>query len=223
MDQQLFRKESIERISSPEELHDYMKVTSPRTWMILAGIVALLAGFMIYASVTTIESTTGVSVYSQNGEITAELNSDQQNVVGLNMPVRVNGKTGYVQDINQSEKMLLDVSFDGDSVLPDGYYELSVEDDGTLPEKLKHRMFSVSVNGDKVSVNYNGSIPLKDYLTPGTTVQIGGKKGTVNGVNTYAASTISVMLDEPDAVLPDGTYSAEIVTQSVTPIRFLLN
>lgn len=35
MENNLFRKKSLEHISSPEELHDYMRVTSPRLWMIL--------------------------------------------------------------------------------------------------------------------------------------------------------------------------------------------
>ena len=47
MENGLFRKKSLERISSPEELHDYMRVTSPRLWMILAAIVVLLVGFIV--------------------------------------------------------------------------------------------------------------------------------------------------------------------------------
>ena len=62
MESQLFRKKSMERISSPEELHDYMRVTSPRLWMILAAIVALLAGFIVYASTATLENTMPLKV-----------------------------------------------------------------------------------------------------------------------------------------------------------------
>ena len=50
MGNQLFRQKSLDRISSPEELHDYMRVTSPRLWMILGAILVLLAGFIAYAS-----------------------------------------------------------------------------------------------------------------------------------------------------------------------------
>ena len=38
----LFRKKSLDRISSPEELHDYLRVTSPSLWMVLAAIMVLL-------------------------------------------------------------------------------------------------------------------------------------------------------------------------------------
>ena len=47
MENGLFRKKSMERISSPEELHDYMRVTSPRLWMIL-GASVLLAYLMVF-------------------------------------------------------------------------------------------------------------------------------------------------------------------------------
>ena len=56
MENQLFRKKSLERISSPEEMHDYMRVTSPRLWMILAAIVVLLGGFIAYAATTTMKA-----------------------------------------------------------------------------------------------------------------------------------------------------------------------
>ena len=62
MENGLFRKKSMERISSPEELHDYMRVTSPRLWMILGAIVALLVGFIVYASTATMENTMPITV-----------------------------------------------------------------------------------------------------------------------------------------------------------------
>ena len=62
MENGLFRQKSIDRISSPESLHDYMRVTSPRLWMILAAIIALLAGFIVFASMATMENTMPLKV-----------------------------------------------------------------------------------------------------------------------------------------------------------------
>lgn len=45
----LFRKETIEKIQSPEQLDDYIKVTTPSMWMILTAILVLLAGIFIWA------------------------------------------------------------------------------------------------------------------------------------------------------------------------------
>lgn len=37
--EKIFRKESLERISSPEQLTDYLRVTNPGIWIILASII----------------------------------------------------------------------------------------------------------------------------------------------------------------------------------------
>ena len=62
MENPLFRKKSLERISSPEQLHDYMRVTSPRLWMLLSAIAVFLAGFIVYVSTVTLENTMKIQV-----------------------------------------------------------------------------------------------------------------------------------------------------------------
>ena len=37
MSDQIFRKKSLDRISSPEQLNDYIRVANPGIWMILAA------------------------------------------------------------------------------------------------------------------------------------------------------------------------------------------
>ena len=62
MDGPLFRQKSLNKITSPEELHDYIRVTSPRLWMVLAAVAILLVGFIVYASTATIENTVQVKI-----------------------------------------------------------------------------------------------------------------------------------------------------------------
>ena len=44
MEESLFRKNSVEHISSPEQLNDYLRVTSPAIWVVLIAVIILLAG-----------------------------------------------------------------------------------------------------------------------------------------------------------------------------------
>lgn len=44
----IFRQKSIDRISSPEQLHDYIKVSSPSSWVILIAIIVLLIGVLVW-------------------------------------------------------------------------------------------------------------------------------------------------------------------------------
>lgn len=57
MDNNLFREKSIERVSSPEKLDDYIKVVSPGIWILLAAIIVLLLGILVWANVGTIPMT----------------------------------------------------------------------------------------------------------------------------------------------------------------------
>lgn len=45
----IFRKKSMEKVSSPEQLNDYLRVSTPAVWIILAAILILLVGFIVWA------------------------------------------------------------------------------------------------------------------------------------------------------------------------------
>ncbi len=52
----IFREKSIERISSPEELNDYIRVTTPSVWLVLAALIVLLAGMLAWSALGTVEA-----------------------------------------------------------------------------------------------------------------------------------------------------------------------
>ncbi|MBP5354141.1 MAG: hypothetical protein J6Y67_03255 [Lachnospiraceae bacterium] len=59
----LFRKKSIDRVSSPEQLNDYIRVTKPSVWLVLIAVVLLLIGMLIWSifgsvTVTNADGTT---------------------------------------------------------------------------------------------------------------------------------------------------------------------
>ena len=57
MQSHLFRKQNVERISSPEQLQDYMRVTNPGIWMVLAAVIVLLAGILAASVFGRLETT----------------------------------------------------------------------------------------------------------------------------------------------------------------------
>ncbi|MBR2259379.1 MAG: hypothetical protein IJ899_19015 [Blautia sp.] len=63
-----FREKSIERIENPEQLNDYLKVTSPGVWLVLATVIVLLIGVCIWGVFGRIQATVPAAVISQNGE-----------------------------------------------------------------------------------------------------------------------------------------------------------
>ena len=57
----LFRDKSLEQVRSPEELNDYIRVTTPSVWLVLLGATILLLGALAWAVFGT------VNVEGQNG------------------------------------------------------------------------------------------------------------------------------------------------------------
>ena len=45
----IFREKSLERVSGPEALNDYIRVTTPSVWIALAALVILLAGMLAWS------------------------------------------------------------------------------------------------------------------------------------------------------------------------------
>ena len=150
MGNQLFRKKSLDRISSPEELHDYMRVTSPRLWMILSAILVLVAGFIAYASTTTMESTVPVKVLLESYEGTNEEEGDwritsvtgtwpasQKDMIATGMKLRLLNETGKVSlIINNAEDEDLMVLYEMDKqgiYIPDGEYDAVLVTESRTP------------------------------------------------------------------------------------------
>ena len=44
----IFRNKSIEKVSSPEQLNDYIQVTTPSVWIMLVAVIILLVGMLIW-------------------------------------------------------------------------------------------------------------------------------------------------------------------------------
>ena len=62
----VFRKETLERISSPEQLTDYLRITNPGVWVILTAVILLLAGLFAWSMIGTLETTASVKVIVTN-------------------------------------------------------------------------------------------------------------------------------------------------------------
>ena len=55
----VFREKSLEKVSSPEQLDDYIRVTTPPVWLVLLALVILIVGIFAWAafgSVTAVDS-----------------------------------------------------------------------------------------------------------------------------------------------------------------------
>ncbi len=58
----LFREKSLEAVESPESLNDYLRVTSPGVWLVLAAVITLLIGAILWGIFGHIRTTAQVAV-----------------------------------------------------------------------------------------------------------------------------------------------------------------
>ncbi len=125
MDESIFRKKSLEKISSPESLGDYLRVTSPSVWLILAAIILLLAGILLWSSFASIDSFASGSAQVENGSMKIYFDNEQiARNVKSGMTVRAGETESRIESIGTDAKGRLFAS--AASSLPDGIYSVTV-------------------------------------------------------------------------------------------------
>lgn len=99
MNGQLFRKKSIERVSSPEQLDEYIRVSNPGIWIVLAAIVILLIGVCVWGVVGHLDTRVSAVAISENGQTMVYIKEAEAASVQIGIPVEINGETYTVTEI----------------------------------------------------------------------------------------------------------------------------
>lgn len=98
----VYRKASMERISSPEQLNDYLRVTNPSVWIVLAAVVLLLIGTLVWACFTYIGSSVDGVAAVENGVMTVRFEDPSlEKNVEAGMSVTVGGASSPIVSVGQ--------------------------------------------------------------------------------------------------------------------------
>ena len=106
----LFRQKSLERISSPEQLNHYIRVSTPSVWLLLCAIIVLLAGVCMWGVFGHMDTTLPVVALSREGRVTAYVHQADVEKVPVDAAASVNGVAGQVLAIG-AEPVMVDESF----------------------------------------------------------------------------------------------------------------
>ena len=107
MNTQLFRKKSVDKVSSPEQLNEYIRVANPGVWMVLAAIVILLAGVVVWGSIGHLDTTLSAAIVSEGGKSVIYVNEADAEKIEIGMTVRV-GENEYTVAEISSEPLRVD-------------------------------------------------------------------------------------------------------------------
>ena len=69
MNNSVFRKSSIDRVQSPEQLNDYIRVSNPSAWIIIIAAIILLGSILVWSIFGTLEMEKNVSSTDANGNV----------------------------------------------------------------------------------------------------------------------------------------------------------
>ena len=99
MAKSLFRKESLDRVSSPDQLDDYIRVSNPGVWMVLVTILLLLVAGIVWACVGQLSDTLSATLVVQDGRAACYVPEDQIGQVKPGTPVAAGDAAGAVKAV----------------------------------------------------------------------------------------------------------------------------
>ena len=136
------RERKGSRISSPEQLHDYIHVTSPSLWILLIMIIVILGAMIILAATITIENTMdvqmeGTDTASEGGGfmLMSSITGERRNQVKIGMEVRIAGEKGSITELidNEQEVFVVAEPDRAGANLMEGIYEAVIVLERTTP------------------------------------------------------------------------------------------
>lgn len=86
----VFRQKSLERISSPEQLNDYLKVTNPGIWVIMAVVILLIGGLFAWSMTGRLETVTDGEAIVENGQAQIYITDQTKGDIKAGMTLRFN-------------------------------------------------------------------------------------------------------------------------------------
>lgn len=95
--QSIFRKESLDRVSSPEELDRYLKVTGPGVWFPLLAVAVVLLGVLLWMIFGRLDTTLQVAVISEGDSVFCYIPQEQASAV-VEKTVTVAGQSYSIVD-----------------------------------------------------------------------------------------------------------------------------
>ena len=89
MNNNLFRKKNVERVASPDQLNDYIHVSNPSAWIVLAAFTILLIGVCIWGIFGTLDTTLSVVAVKDEGGVVCYVKEADYEKIEIGMMVKI--------------------------------------------------------------------------------------------------------------------------------------
>ncbi len=98
---QLFRKKSMDSITAPEEINEYIRVVGINVWIILAAVVVLLLGVLVWAMFGRLETYEKTKAVVEKGAAVCYLTAEVAKEMTTENVIKIGDKQAdvvYVSD-----------------------------------------------------------------------------------------------------------------------------
>ena len=99
MNEKLFRRSSLSRVNSPEQLNEYIRVANPGVWLLLAAIICLLSGALTWGVFGIVETKVPACIVVSDGEAAGYISEDRVSLLEEGMTFTVGSYTGSILSI----------------------------------------------------------------------------------------------------------------------------
>ena len=131
INQTLFRKKAMARISSPEDLTGYLRVTNPGMWIILAAVIVLLVGLFAWSAVGTLETTVDATAIVRDHTAQIVASGQGADELEAGMPLRIASQEFVIASVDSDEYGRATAY--AELPLPDGSYDAAIVVEQTRP------------------------------------------------------------------------------------------
>ncbi len=136
MEKGLFRQKTLDKVSSPEQMNEYIRVTGPGVWLVLGAVIALLAGLIVWSALGRLETTvTAVAVSGPDSGTVCYIAESDLDEVRAGQTVHIGGADYTLSEV-APRPVAVDGSFDAYALhvggLEVGQWVYPAKLDGTL-------------------------------------------------------------------------------------------
>lgn len=132
MKDSIFRKSNMDRLKSPEQLDDYIRVSNPGVWMILACVIILLIGMCVWGIFGKLNTTVTMPAVSYEGKTVCYVSQDDLTGIKAGMKVTID-ESEYVITAIDATPVMITEEFEayalhiGDLQIGEWVYEIIID------------------------------------------------------------------------------------------------
>lgn len=133
MSETIFREKSLEKVKSPDNLNEYIRVSNPGVWILMASIIFLLVGFCVWSVFGNIRTTIKADAHCENGVITCYLPAQDAESVKLGMEAKIGNQTGTIAEVNLRNDGTSTCTISVETPMEDGIFDVEIEVESIRP------------------------------------------------------------------------------------------